>query len=80
MVANALDVSCTVGGGVTTQQPCWPSPSGAHEAMVIEDTSSVMGWLSPVPSGPRHGRQGERGGVTRHFNVSGRTTHATSLN
>ena len=47
---------------VTTQQPCWPSPSGAHEAMVIEDTSSVMGWLSPVPSGPRHGRQGERGG------------------
>ena len=34
-----------------TQQPCWPSPSGAHEAMLMEDTSSVMDWLSPVPLG-----------------------------
>ena len=49
-----------------TQQPCWPSPSGAHEAMLVEDTSSVMDWLSPVPLGLRNGRQGDSGRVARH--------------
>ena len=49
-----------------TQQPCWPSPSGAHEAMLMEDTSSVMDWLSPVPLGLRNGRQGDSGRVARH--------------
>ena len=49
-----------------TQQPCWPSLSGAHEAMLMEDTSSVMDWLSPVPLGLRNGRQGGSGRVARH--------------
>ena len=49
-----------------TQQPCWPSLSGAHEAMLMEDTSSVMDWLSPVPLGLRNGRQGDSGRVARH--------------
>ena len=32
----------------------------------MEDTSSVMDWLSPVPLGLRNGRQGDSGRVARH--------------
>ena len=50
-----------------TQQPCWLSLSGAHEAMLMEDTSRVMDCLSPVPLGRRPGRQGDSGGIACHL-------------
>ena len=42
-----------------------------YEAMLMEDTSSVMDWLSPVPLGLRNGRQGGSGRVARHSTFTG---------
>ena len=39
--------------------------------MLMEDTSSVMDWLSPVPLGLRNGRQGDSGRVARHSTFTG---------
>ena len=50
----------------TAWQPCWPSLAGAPEAMLMEETLFMMGWLSLVRSSLRYGRQGERGGVARY--------------
>ena len=39
--------------------------------MLMEDTSSVMDWLSLVPLGRRLGRQGDSGGIARHSTFTG---------
>ena len=48
--------------------------------MLMEDTSSVMDWLSPVPLGLRNGRQGDSGRVARHSTFTGEILTQLPLN